>query len=185
MLLVAMTLISVFVFRLSPMPILLTFNIPLQVLLAIFVLALSTAVSEEALYRGVLLHHLAKFIWPTVAMIITVIIFCLFHRAINFSLFFVAMAFSVSYMVTGSLMGSICTHFLYDLTCFIYNYIKSHGNLDDVASGYLLVVYYIFLISLLLGLCIGMIVYALARRRQNKSNKIVQVSDATLDCAMS
>jgi len=184
MLLSTAVLASAVIYFLGPLLTNASFNIPTDILLVMFVAAAVSSVAEEVLYRGVLLHHLVKIIWPAAAVIITVIIFCMMHDKITIFLVVFAMAFAISYIITGSLMGSICTHFLFNLAIFICKFPKTHGNIDKITEGALGFLYFGLLLSILLGLCTGIIVYLLARRRQNKSNNVAQVLESTLDCVV-
>ena len=100
---------------------LLAIHTPAQAALVVFAVSITPAICEEAIFRGWLQHTMRRKASALVSIVITGVIFALFHMS---PLSIVALAFVGFYLGylferTGTLFASMTAHCLYNLTIIV------------------------------------------------------------------
>ena len=131
-----------------------------KLLASIFSMALLPAIFEEIVYRGVVLKGLLSKFKPTVAIIISAVLFMLMHGNITqtFYQLFLGLIFGFVVYKTSNILLSMIMHFVNNATILIVDYINPEsiflvgGDFSSVWYIISQILLFIGLVGLLLGI---------------------------------
>lgn len=156
-------------------------NTPLWLILNLLVLAVIPAISEELIYRGIILNGLRKF-GSAVAVFVSAIIFTIAHGSLMQFLYQFALGVVLGYVVvkTGSVVASIILHFLNNATVIVVNYISNVTDLNLAESSTWSTFDVLYAIIIAIFAC-GLIAISISTLESKKEEKIYVKTNERID----
>lgn len=145
-----------------------SYSVP-EFIVVVFVIAVTPAICEEFLFRGLILRTFEKSYSPMNAVILTGLIFALFHFHPFNLVPLIVLGFFISYIAhfSGSIYPAILIHFVNNFISAIAVYLFGKEVLDDSAVGNQELIWYG--ITALISLIIFLIIISIIKKIYNKS----------------
>ncbi len=138
--------------------------------LSIFLLALLPAITEELIFRGIVLQGLRKNYSDIVAICVSALFFALMHASLQQLIYplLIGLVFGWLAIRTGSIITTMIAHFLNNLIVVVMAYIKVNYNFE---FGAFQNVWWYYLLAFALLLVTGVIIYLIDRFYFKRKNK--------------